>query len=51
MLFICVAKCPELDKDNSKHCCKEVSTELELKELRNKECPCGNVSNFIQAIK
>ena len=39
--FICIAKCPELDEDNSKHC---TATEEETKygTPNNVDfCPCG----------
>jgi len=50
MKYICEAVCPELDKDGSKHCSYVVSTTVELHELLNMECPCGNDTKFVQAL-
>jgi hypothetical protein len=49
--YICIAKCPELDDIESKHCTRTVKSEEELRELRNEECPCGNNSNFVKESK
>lgn len=40
--YVCVAKCPENDFDGSRHCVHEVSTDTDVQELLNRECPCGN---------
>jgi hypothetical protein len=45
--YICVAKCPELDYNNTSHCIKVVKTKEDLFNLHNDECPCGNNSYFI----
>lgn len=52
MLFICNAKCPELDKDKAKKCCNEISSPEELKALRMRDCPIDKErsTNFLQAI-
>jgi hypothetical protein len=46
MLYICTAKCSELDCDNSRHCIESANNENEKFELLNKECPCGNIPNW-----
>lgn len=38
--YICVAKCPELDYDNSKHCITE--NPKQPFPLYDYDCPCGN---------
>ena len=38
--YICVAKCPELDYDNSKHCVTD-NPEQPF-PLYDYDCPCGN---------
>ena len=38
--YICVAKCPELDYGNSKHCVTENPNQPF--PLRDYDCPCGN---------
>ena len=38
--YICVAKCPELDYDNSKHCVTKNPTQPF--PLYDYDCPCGN---------
>lgn len=40
--YMCIAKCPELDYDNEKHCEVIINGEEELLELKDKQCPCGN---------
>lgn len=40
--YKCIAHCPELDSDGSPHCAAVVEDIFQLRELRNKECPCGN---------
>lgn len=39
MKFVCVARCPELDYDNHKHCI--------TREIRH-DCPCGNEDIWIK---
>ena len=38
--YICVAKCPELDYDNSRHCVTE--NPKHPFSFRDYDCPCGN---------
>lgn len=38
--YICVAKCPELDCDNSKHCV--TTNPNNPSSLYDYDCPCGN---------
>lgn len=44
--YVCNAKCPELDSEKLSHCSFTVNNNYELSELLNKECACGNVSNW-----
>lgn len=40
--FICVQKCPELDKDGVKHCTFSGKEIREMIEYSRELCPCGN---------
>jgi len=40
--FICFAKCPELDVDNSKHCIATMASITDREERCGDYCPCGN---------
>lgn len=46
-VLTCVAKCPELDCDNSKHC---KVLEIEYKNIITERdyCPCGNREIMIE---
>lgn len=48
MRYECIAKCPELDCDNSPHCIEYIRNEEQLFELLNSECPVGNKTDWIQ---
>ena len=40
--YVCVAKCPELDRDSSRHCHMIITTNEGLALANDFECPCGN---------
>ena len=44
--FICVSKCPELDRDNSKHCTDTEENINYKKDMCKDYCPCGNIANW-----
>ncbi len=44
--YICVANCPELDKEKEMHCIKNVNSEEDYFNMLNSECPCGNYSKW-----
>lgn len=42
-MFKCIAKCPELDQDNSKHCICKTKADIEYMDERYPDgCPVGN---------
>ena len=50
--FVCVAKCPELDLDNERHCCgtqKEIDWQYERYE--DSGCPVGNIPEWVEEDK
>ncbi len=48
--YECIAKCPENDYDNSPCCFKYIKNEEQLFELLNKECPCGNKTEWVKDV-
>lgn len=44
--YICVAKCPELDRTKEHHCCMEVTSDEAIEYLMNHDCPCGNIDKW-----
>lgn len=45
-MYICIAQCPELDSDGSKHCV--VDDPNEMYEWYADGCPCGNNPNWVK---
>jgi hypothetical protein len=45
--YICITKCPHLDKDNIIHC-DTTGLHLEMLKKREREdyCPCGNIPEW-----
>lgn len=41
-LYICIAKCPELDVSETKHCTVTLKQRREREEQYGDYCPCGN---------
>ena len=49
-IFVCVAKCPELDLDKDKHCratLKEINFQNE--RYPSSGCPCGNTPVWVDS--
>lgn len=44
--YICVAKCPELDRNKARHCCVSVVSNGTIAYMENHECPCGNLDKW-----
>ena len=46
MKYICIAKCPELDRNHEKHC---TTCSIEsVYEDGGDGCPCGNIPNYVE---
>lgn len=45
--YICIAKCPELDDDNLRHCIATKEQIQEREERLGVYCPCGNEEKWV----